>query len=335
MQPFAYTLASSVAEAWTDHTNAPGAAYLGGGTTLLDLVKLDVLRPPRVIDLGALPHNRIERQSDGSLRVGTLVRNSDLARHPLIRQDYPVLAEAILVGASAQIRNMATTGGNLLQRTRCPYFRDNISPCNKRLPGSGCAALHGWNRTHALLGGSAHCIATHPSDLCVALAVLDATVEIHGEEGTRRIPYAAFHRLPDATPHVENTLNSGDVVTAVLLPPPPDGARSWYLKARDRESFSFALASTAVLVTQTPSGLFDDVRIALGGVATKPWRANQAEELLTGGPATPERLLDAAAAAFREARPTHYNAFKIPLAQRLLIRALTLVAAGQPTVRCI
>ena len=334
MRAFSFSRAESVSDAIIRHDAGSGTAYLAGGTSLIDLVKLDVARPRQLVDLNRVGHNRIEALADGSLQVGALVRNSDLARHPVVRERYPVLAEAVLAGASAQLRNMATVGGNLLQRTRCSYFRDNISACNKRAPGSGCAALDGVNRAHAILGVSGNCIATHPSDMCVALAVLDCRVLVHGPDGERSISFADFHLLPGDTPERESALGPGELVTAIVLPPPPVGARSWYVKLRDRESFSFALASAAILIVpETKDRTAREVRIALGGVATKPWRAREAELLLAGVELDETHFQAAAEAALREAQPRQHNAFKVELARRVIVRALTLVAAGQPSVR--
>lgn len=334
MRPFAFSRADSISEALTLHDAAPGAAYLAGGTTLIDLVKLDVMRPPQVVDLNRIGHDRTETLAEGGLKIGALVRNSDLARDPRVRANYPVVAEALLTGASAQLRNRATTGGNLLQRTRCPYFRDNISPCNKREPGRGCAAIDGYHRNHAILGGSDACIATHPSDLCVSLAVLEAKVLVLGPDGERSIPFSEFHLLPGETPWQETALRRGEIIHAVTLPPPQKNARSWYLKLRDRESFSFAVASAAVWIVPEADGkTLREVRIALGGVATKPWRAWEAEERLKGAPLDPATFRAAAEVALRDAYPREHNAFKVELAKRVIVRALTLVAEGQPPVR--
>lgn len=321
MRAFAYQRATSVAEAVATGL-ASATSFVAGGTTLLDLVKLDVMRPEQVIDVNRLPLARVEILPDGGLRVGALVRNSDLAWHPAVQERYPVLSAALLSGASPQLRNMATTGGNLMQRTRCPYFRDNHSACNKREPGSGCAALEGCNRSHAILGGSDACIATHPSDMCVALAVLDATVELEGPGSRRSVPFAAFHLLPGRTPEREHALEPGELITAVTLPPAPSGARQQYVKLRDRESFEFALASAAVLLTREGDRI-GEARVAFGGVATKPWRSAAAEQVLRGAPATLETFRAASAAALREAQPRRHNAFKLSLARRALERALS------------
>jgi xanthine dehydrogenase YagS FAD-binding subunit len=329
MRSFEFHRSLTLRDALAQHAGRAADAFVAGGTTLLDLAKLDVMRPDRVIDLNRLPLNQIERTDDGGLRIGALVRNSDLAWHADVQREYPVLAEAILAGASAQIRNMATTAGNLMQRTRCPYFRDNLSPCNKRDPGSGCAALDGYNRMHALLGGSAACIATHPSDMCVALAVLDATVVIQNAAGERRVALADFHLLPGDTPHLEHALQPGEIITTLVLGPPLASARSRYVKLRDRESFEFALASAAVVV-QFDGHRMREARVALGGVATKPWRATAAEKILRGAEVTREVFRSAAAAAVRDAKPRRHNAFKVALAQQAIVRALEEATASAP-----
>lgn len=321
MRPFSFHRSTSVTDAIAAHGDSPDHAYVAGGTTLLDLVKLDVMRPEEVVDINRLPLSAIERLPDGRLRIGALVRNSTLAWDERVRRDYPVLAEALLSGASPQLRNMATTAGNLMQRTRCPYFRDNVSACNKRDPGSGCAALDGYNRSHALLGTSDACIATHPSDMCVAMAALDATIALDGPDGGREVAFADFHLLPGDTPHLEHELRPGELITAVTLPPPITGAHHRYLKLRDRESYEFALASAAVIVA-CDGGRIREARIALGGVATKPWRAYAAEEALRGKPPTPQAFAGAADAALRDARPREHNAFKLPLARQAILRAL-------------
>jgi xanthine dehydrogenase YagS FAD-binding subunit len=303
-----------------------GARYLAGGTTLVDLMKLHVEQPALLVDINALPLAGIERLSDGRIRVGALVRNSDMAHHDLIRSRYPMLARAILAGASAQVRNMATTAGNVLQRTRCYYFRDTAAACNKRQPGSGCAALDGYNRSHAVLGTSAHCIATHPSDMCVALAALDAVVRIDGQRGTRTVPFTEFHLHPGDHPERESVLQPGELITAVDIPALPFATRSTYLKVRDRSSYAFALASAAVALDLKGTTI-RDARIALGGVGTKPWRAHEAERLLRGRPAGAPAYRAAAEAALAGAAARSHNAFKIELAKRTLVRALTLTGA--------
>ena len=295
--------------------------FLAGGTTLLDLMKLNVETPARLVDINRLPFAKVEATPDGGLRIGATVRNSDLAYHPTVRRDYLVLSEAILAGASAQLRNMATTAGNLLQRTRCMYFRDTAMPCNKREPGSGCPAIGGSNRTLAVLGTSESCIATNPSDMNVALAALEATVHVQGTKGTRAVPIGEFHLLPGQTPERETVLEPGDLITHVTLPPPIAGSKQLYLKLRDRASYEFALASAAVVLTLA-SGRVTRARVALGGVGTKPWRSPEAEAALVGQPAEAASFRRAAEAALRDARPQSENAFKIELAKRCLAHAL-------------
>ena len=295
--------------------------FLAGGTTLLDLMKLNVETPARLVDINRLPIAKVEATPDGGLRIGATVRNSDLAYQPTVRRDYLVLSEAILAGASAQLRNMATTAGNLLQRTRCMYFRDTAMPCNKREPGSGCPAIGGSNRTLAVLGTSESCIATNPSDMNVALAALEATVHVQGTKGTRAVPIGEFHLLPGQTPERETVLEPGDLITHVTLPPPVAGSKQLYLKLRDRASYEFALASAAVVLTLA-SGRVTRARVALGGVGTKPWRSPEAEAALVGQPAEAASFRRAAEAALRDARPQSENAFKIELAKRCLAHAL-------------
>ena len=324
MRPFSYV---SVSDAAAAHASfRPGAQYLAGGTTLVDLMKLHVEAPPVVIDINALPLSGIEATPDGGVRVGALVRNSDMAHHELIRTRYPFLSQAILAGASGQIRNMATTAGNLLQRTRCYYFRDTAMPCNKREPGSGCSAIEGYNRIHAILGGSDHCIATHPSDMCVPLAALDAVVRVRSRSGERTIPFADFHLLPGAHPEREHALEPGDLITAVDIPALPFAAHSMYVKVRDRASYAFALASAAVAL-DVRDGRIRAARIALGGVATKPWRAHAAEAALVGRAPGGDAWRAAARAALEGAIPRRHNAFKIELATRTLVRALDRLGA--------
>ena len=321
--------AAAIATAAQSKTAQQGAdvRFMGGGTTLIDLMKLNVETPERVLDINRLPLDRIEATPDGGLMIGATVRNSDLAHDPKVQQDYSVLSQAILQGASAQIRNMATVGGNLLQRTRCVYFRDTAMPCNKREPGSGCPAIAGHNRTLAILGGSEHCIATNPSDMCVAMAALEATVHVQGPKGPRAIPFADFHLLPGRTPHRETVLEPGDLITQVTLPPPTAGSKHLYLKLRDRASYEFALASAAVVLT-IAGGKITRARIALGGVGTKPWRSPEAEAALTGKPANEATYRGAAEAALRIAKPQSENKFKIELAKRCLTYALRTAAAG-------
>jgi xanthine dehydrogenase YagS FAD-binding subunit len=297
--------------------------FIAGGTTLIDLMKLSVEQPQNLVDLNRLPLDKIETTPDGGLTIGAVVRNSDLAHHPLVRKNYNVLSEAILSGATVQIRNMATTAGNLLQRTRCMYFRDSVMPCNKREPGSGCAAITGANRSLAILGTSEHCIATNPSDMNVAMAALEAVIHVRGTKGERSIPIADFHVLPGKTPQRETVLEPGDLITHVTLPPPAPGSRSLYLKLRDRASYEFALASAAVVITVANTQI-TRARVALGGVGTKPWRSTEAEAELTGQPATPAVFQKAADAALGGAKPQSQNGFKVELAKRCLVHALKL-----------
>jgi xanthine dehydrogenase YagS FAD-binding subunit len=298
--------------------------FIAGGTNLVDFMKLNVETPQKLVDIVHLPFDKIEALPDGGLSIGAVVRNSDLAYHPIVRKNYAVLSEALLSGASPQLRNMATTAGNLLQRTRCMYFRDTAMPCNKREPGSGCAAITGVNRSLAILGTSEHCIATNPSDMNVALAALEATIHIRGTKGERSVPIGDFHLLPGNTPERETVLEPGDLITQVTLPPPSPGARSLYLKLRDRASFEFALASAAVVVTMD-GGKITRARVALGGVGTKPWRSPEAEAELTGQSATQAIFQKAAEAALRDAKPQSQNGFKVELAKRCLMHALKLV----------
>ncbi|HEY2499168.1 MAG TPA: xanthine dehydrogenase family protein subunit M [Candidatus Angelobacter sp.] len=320
--------AAAIATAAQSKTAEQGAdvRFLGGGTTLIDLMKLNVETPARVLDINRLPLDKIETTSDGGLRIGAMARNSDLANHARVQKDYSVLSQAILQGASAQIRNMATVGGNLLQRTRCVYFRDTAMACNKREPGSGCPAITGRNRTLAILGASEHCIATNPSDMCVALAVLEATVHIQGTKSLRAVAFGDFHLLPGNTPHRETVLEPGDLITHITLPPLA-GSKQIYLKLRDRASYEFALASAAVVLT-IASGKITRAHIALGGVGTKPWRSPEAEAALAGKPANDSTYLQAAEAALRQAKPQSENKFKIELAKRCLTHALRMAAAS-------
>lgn len=326
MTPFNYVRATSADDALRLGAIAD-AAYLGGGTNLVDLMRETVARPERLVDVSALPA-AIEETEDGGLLIGAAVRNTALAEHRAVRMRYPLLSRAILAGASAQIRNMATVGGNLLQRTRCTYFYDTDgSRCNKRQPGSGCDARDGFNRIHAVLGASDACVATHPSDMCVALAALDATVHVASPMGARTIPFAEFHRLPGDRPDSDTSLAPGELVTAVALPPLPSGARSTYRKVRDRASYAFALVSVAAAL-ELEGDRVKDVRIAFGGVAHKPWRATKAEAALRDGPATHQAFLAAAAAEFADARPLRDNAFKPALAGRTLAAVLEGLATG-------
>jgi xanthine dehydrogenase YagS FAD-binding subunit len=295
--------------------------FIGGGTTLLDLMKLNVETPARVLDINRLPLDKIEPTPEGGLKIGATVRNSDLANHPTVRRDYAVLSQAILNGASAQLRNMATTAGNLLQRTRCMYFRDIAMPCNKREPGTGCPAITGANRMLAILGTSEHCIASNPSDMCVAMAALEATVHVQGPKGSRTIPFGEFHLLPGNTPERETVLEPGDLITHVTLPAPIEGSKQLYFKLRDRASYEFALASAAVVIS-VEGGNVSRARIALGGVGAKPWRSREAEAALVGQPAERASFRKASEAAMRDAKPQSQNGFKIELAKRCLTHAL-------------
>lgn len=328
MDAISYERASDVSSALRA-AQQPGTMFIGGGTNLLDLMKGGVERPIRLIDITRLRGlDTIGTLPDGGLRIGALVRNSDAANHALVRAHYPLLSQALLSGASAQLRNMATVGGNLMQRTRCGYFYDTaFTECNKRQLGSGCAALEGQNRTHAILGASSQCIAVNPSDMSVALAALDAVVRVNGPRGERTIPIGEFHRLPADRPDVDTTLQAGELITAVDLPPPLFSDHAHYLKVRDRASYAFALVSVAAAL-QMEGQTVKNARIALGGVAHKPWRATVAEQMLTGQPLTDATLQNAATAALREARPQRDNRFKVVLAQRSIIRAVN-QAAGR------
>ena len=307
MRSFSYERARTPAEAAATASRRPGAKFIAGGTNLLDLMKLEIEAPTHLIDVNGLALDRIESTPERGLRIGALVRNTDLAADARVRRDYGVLSRALLAGASGQLRNKATTAGNLLQRTRCPYFYDTNQPCNKRHPGSGCAAIGGFSRQHAVVGGSEACIATHPSDMAVAMRVLDASVETVRPDGaTRTIPIAEFHRLPGDTPHVETALSPGELITAVTLPKPVGGTHV-YRKVRDRASYAFALVSVAAIVQRDGSG-----RVALGGVAHKPWRIEAAEaQMPRGARAVTSQLLAGS-------KPTHENAFKLPLVERTL-----------------
>jgi xanthine dehydrogenase YagS FAD-binding subunit len=321
--------AAAIAAAAQATTAQQGAdvRLLGGGTTLIDLMKLNVETPTRVLDINRLPLDRIDAASGGGVRIGAMVRNSDLAANATVQEQYSVLSQAILQGASAQIRNMATVGGNLLQRTRCVYFRDTAMTCNKREPGSGCPAITGHNRTLAILGVSEQCIATNPSDMCVALAALDATIHIQGTKGARDVAFGEFHLLPGNTPHRETVLEPGDLITHVTLPPLGAPSKQVYLKLRDRASYEFALASAAVVIT-IASGNITYARIALGGVGTKPWRSAEAEDMLGGRPANDSTFREAAEAALRAATPQSENTFKVELAKRCLTQALRMATAS-------
>jgi xanthine dehydrogenase YagS FAD-binding subunit len=326
MRTFEYVRARTVEEATAAHAAAPDARYLGGGTNLVDLMKLGVERPATVVDVSRLPLDTVEELPDGSLRVGATVRNSDLAAHPLVREGWPALSQALLAGASGQLRNAATTGGNLLQRTRCPYFQDLSKPCNKREPGSGCGAREGVHRDHAVLGHSHQCVATHPSDMAVALAALDARVELDGPDGAREVAADAFHRLPGDRPDLDTVIRPGELVTSVVLPSATRGLPSAYRKVRDRASYAFALASAAV-VLKVEDGVVARVGIALGGVAHRPWRARRAEEALTGAAPTGAAFEHALERELSAAEPLRDNGYKVPLARSLTVDVLTRLAA--------
>ena len=329
MIPFHYSRANDVADAVRMISADPSAKFIAGGTNLVDLMKDDVERPSRLIDISRLPLNTVEATADGGLRIGALVPNSDLAYHPLIEQRYPLLASAILAGASAQLRNMASTGGNLLQRTRCAYFYDTVTPCNKREPGSGCSAIGGINRIHAILGASEDCIATHPSDMCVALAALDARVRVTGPAGERAMAFNDFHRLPGNTPQTDTNLQPNEIVTAIELPALGFANNYSYLKIRDRLSYAFALVSIAAAL-ELEGGTIKQARLALGGVAHKPWRNTAAEAALRGQRADPASFARAADLLLRDAKGYEHNAFKIELARRGIIRTLTQAAQATP-----
>jgi xanthine dehydrogenase YagS FAD-binding subunit len=348
--PFDYERADDAAGAVATVAGRPGAAFLGGGTNLVDHMRLGVASPDLLVDVTRLPFDRVEARPEGGVRIGANVRNSDLAADPVIRARYPVLSQALLAGASGQLRNLATTGGNLLQRTRCVYFQDITTPCNKRTPGTGCSAIGGYTRYHAILGASEECVAVHPSDMAVALAVLDATVVVLGADGERSIPLADFHRLPGDQPQRDTVLEHGELITAVDLPDLPFATRSAYRKVRDRASYAFALVSVAAAV-DVADGTIRDVRIAFGGVAHKPWRATRAEEVLRGAPATEESFRRAADAELAAARPlsgidgnaangsasngdaangdaANGNGFKVPMARGALVAILRDLTAG-------
>ncbi|NYF52044.1 FAD binding domain-containing protein [Tunturiibacter gelidoferens] len=332
MNPFNYQRAASPEEA-VHALSARGTKFLGGGTNLVDLMKYNVEHPSTLVDVTHLDFTQITKTGDLTL-IGAGVRNSDLANHPIIRSHYPLLSQALLSGASPQLRNMATTGGNLMQRTRCYYFMDTaFSECNKRTPGSGCAAIKGFNRIHAILGASsgssrsAECIATNPSDMNVALAALNATIHAQGPKGKRTIPLADFHRLPGNTPHLETNLKPDELIIAVELPAPKFAKNSWYLKVRDRQSYAFALVSVAAGL-ELEGGTIKSAGLALGGVAHKPWRSVEAERSLIGATTGPESFKKAADLALAGARPYEHNAFKIELAKQSIVRALTLAAQG-------
>src|SRR5438067_12258979 len=319
----------AIAAAAKANTAQQGAdiRFIAGGTNLVDYMKLNVETPRQLVDVNHLPFDKIEALPNGGLSIGAVVRNSDLAYHPIVRKNYAVLSEALLSGASPQLRNMATTAGNLLQRTRCMYFRDTAMPCNKREPGSGCPAITGSNRTLAVLGTSEHCIATNPSDMCVAMAALEATIHVQGPKGSRAIPFGDFHLLPGNTPHRETMLEPADLITHVTLPAPIKGSKQLYLKLRDRASYESALASAAVVISITDRNV-TRARFALGGVGTKPWRSQEAEAVLVGQPANGTTFRRAAEAALRDAKPQSQNGLKIELARRCLAHALQMAVTG-------
>jgi xanthine dehydrogenase YagS FAD-binding subunit len=328
MNPFHYQRAAAPEEAIHAVATTRGAKFLGGGTNLVDLMKYNVEHPTTLVDINHLSFAKITAAPDGTTTIGAGVRNSDLANHQLIRTNYPLLSQALLSGASAQLRNMATTGGNLLQRTRCYYFNDTAyAECNKRNPGSGCAALKGFNRIHAILGASESCIATNPSDMNVALAALNATIHIQGSKGKRSIALRDFHLLPGTTPNVETTLKPDELITSVELPPSRFSKHSYYLKVRDRQSYAFALVSVAAAL-ELDGSTIKSAALALGGVAPKPWHSSESERSLIGAPATADTFRKAADLAVADAKPQKYNAFKVELAKTSIVRALTLAAQG-------
>jgi xanthine dehydrogenase YagS FAD-binding subunit len=327
MRPFSYARPDTVETAIRNYAAAPDTCYIGGGTNLIDLMKMNVERPAHLVDVSRLPLKSIEVRN-GGLRIGAMASNSDCANHPLVRTRYPLLSRAILGGASQQLRNKATMGGNLLQRTRCYYFYDpTLGVCNKRNPGTGCSAKEGLNRMHAILGASEECIAVNPSDMCVALAALDAVVQVSGPQGAREIPFRDFHRLPGDKPQLDTNLHPGELITAIDLPALPYAKRSTYLKIRDRNSYAFALVSVAAIVDTAEDGAIRHAHIALGGVAHKPWRATSTERALEGKKVEPATLRAAAEVELRDARPYHDNAFKVELAKRAIVRAIQVAGA--------
>jgi xanthine dehydrogenase YagS FAD-binding subunit len=321
MKPYHYEQARDIPGAVAALAEQPNAKYLAGGTNLVDLMKLEIMTPDVLVDVRRLTSDRIEETEDGGVRIGAAVTNSDLAADRTIRSRYPVLSQALLSGASGQLRNLATTGGNLLQRTRCVYFYDTTTPCNKREPGSGCPAIEGHNKDHAILGASEHCVATHPSDMAVAMTALEAFVNVHGPDSERRIPIEDLHRLPGDEPERDTTLEHGELITVVDLPPLDLAYNSKYRKVRERASYAFALVSVAAAL-DVEDGVVRDVRLALGGVAHKPWRATKAEEALRGEPAGEENFRAAAEIELEDARPLRENAFKVPLARNVITRTL-------------
>ncbi len=326
MKPFTYVRATNQSTAIESVASDKSAKFIAGGTNLIDLMKSNVQQPDQLIDVTRLEMARIEERG-GGVRLGSGARNSDTANHPLVRQRYPLVSQAILAGASPQLRNMATNGGNLLQRTRCYYFTDTTMPCNKRAPGTGCGAIEGFNRIHAVFGTSPQCIATHPSDMCVALTALEAVIQVAGPKGSRSIPIAEFHRLPGDTPQIDTNLRRDELIVAIDLPVSSTvfAERSTYLKLRDRASYAFALVSVAAAL-DIQQGTIRQARVAMGGVAHKPWRAVEAEKILTGARATEATFLKAAEATMREARGYEHNKFKIEMGKRAIVRALTTVA---------
>ena len=332
MIEFQFSRATNVADAVRQITASPGAKFVAGGTNLVDLMKMDVEKPARLIDVTRLPLDKVEETPGGGLRIGALVRNTDLAYHPAVERRYPMLSSALLAGASQQLRNMASVGGNLLQRTRCAYFYDVATPCNKREPGSGCSAIGGINRMNAILGTSDACIAVHPSDMCVALTVLEARVRVTGPRGEREIPFADFHRLPGDTPQRDTNLNADELITAIELPAKGFSANYTYLKIRDRLSYAFALVSVAAGL-ELDGGNIREARFALGGVAHKPWRKAEAEAALRGKAANEAAFAQAADIVLRDAKGFGHNTFKIDLARRTIVRALSQAARGTPQVQ--
>lgn len=321
MNSFTYTRPADVTAAVQDVTEHTEAKFIAGGTNIIDLMKENVMKPNRLVDISRLALKDIEENKEGGIRLGALMTNAATAYHPEVEKRYPLLSQAILAGASPQLRNMATDGGNLLQRTRCYYFYDLATPCNKRKPGSGCSAINGYNRIHAVLGASEQCIATHPSDMCVALAALKATVLVTGTNGTRTIPFSEFHRLPGDTPHLDNNLQDDEVITGIDLPEKGFAENHAYLKLRDRASYAFALVSVAAAL-ELEGDVIKEARIALGGMAHKPWRVEAAEELLVGKQASKENFRQVAEVIVSGAKGYEHNSFKIELAKRAVVRAL-------------
>lgn len=328
MNPFTYERATDTAAAVAAAARGNGVKFISGGTNLLDLMKLQIERPTHLVDISRLPLRQLEETEDGGLRIGAQADNATVAADDRVRQRYPVLSQALLAGASPQLRNKASTGGNIMQRTRCVYFYDTAAACNKRVPGAGCAALRGFNRNHAILGASNACIATHPSDMAVAMVALDARLELLGKRGSRQVALREFHLLPNSTPHIETVLQPGELITAVVLPPPPPG-RQLYRKVRDRASYEFALVSVAAIVSVAAS-VVETARIAFGGVAHKPWRSLEAEAVLTGRPATLDTFHIAADAALASAVGRGHNDFKIDLAKRTLVATLAQATEARP-----